>query len=52
MLSEFLAETPGGWRFFLKQRIFEEVEASRTETIPLAVQMHDLFGRMRERYHL
>jgi N-methylhydantoinase B len=52
LLTEFLAGTPVGWRFFLKHRIFEEVEASRTETIALADQMHDLFGRIQERYHL
>lgn len=52
LLTRFLSRTSVGWRFFLKHRIFEEVDALENDTTAVADQMHGLFERMRERYHL
>lgn len=51
LLTEFLADVPLGWRFFLKHRIFDRVEAEGTEA-DMATQMATIFRDLRERYAL
>lgn len=51
-LTDFLATAPVGWRFFLKHRVFEAVEAMADDPRPVAEQMETLFEEMRARYGL
>lgn len=52
LLTEFLAGTPVGWRFFLKHRVFEAVETLPADGVTVSGQMSALFDDMRTRYHL
>ena len=52
MLTQFLADMPVGWRFFLKHRIFNEVEAAASDAIPVAGQMAAIFNSIRASYRL
>ncbi|MBB3609268.1 hydantoinase B/oxoprolinase family protein [Rhizobium sp. BK602] len=50
LLTDFLANVPVGWRFFLKHRIFEAVASQPSEKADVADEMHAIFAQMRERY--
>lgn len=52
LLTDFLASTPVGWRYFLKHRVFDAVDKLSDDQRPIAAQMADLFTDMRERYTL
>jgi N-methylhydantoinase B len=52
MLTQFLADMPVGWRFFLKHRIFNEVEAQASDAIPVAGQMAAIFNSIRASFRL
>jgi N-methylhydantoinase B len=51
MLTEFLAAQPVGWRFFLKQRVFRDVAASK-EAMSVAEEMTTIFSRLRAAFDL
>lgn len=52
LLTEFLAEAPVGWRFFLKHRVFDAVALFDNDNRPVVEQMGALFSEMRSRYSL
>ncbi|WP_431324071.1 hydantoinase B/oxoprolinase family protein [Rhizobium sp. YTU87027] len=52
LLTDFLASTPIGWRYFLKHRVFEAVEKMSADERPVFDQMTTLFEEMRIRYSL
>lgn len=52
LLTDFLASTPVGWRYFLKHRAFDAVAAMADDPRPLGDQMGALFEEMRIRYSL
>lgn len=52
LLTDFLASTPVGWRYFLKHRVFDAVDNLGDDQRPIAAQMADLFTDIRERYTL
>jgi N-methylhydantoinase B len=52
LLTGFLAGMPVGWRYFLKHRVFDAVEALGHDARPVAGQMATIFTQMQERYGL
>ncbi len=52
LLTDFLADAPVGWRFFLKHRVFDAVAAMGDDRRGVADQMNTLFEEMRIRYAL
>lgn len=52
LLTEFLSSVPVTWRFFLKHRIFDEVDKLGGDARPIAEQMAVLFARLRRDHAL